>query len=179
VSAADVLAEARAGGVNLYRRGERLRWRAPAPIAPDLAARIREHWEALLVLVPDSPPRNEAREVSGCSDACDGIGLTSTATTEAIAADDWPDPEWLGLRAASRVLGEDVWLVPDDASAENLERELEAEGKSLLVFTLAEVFAMEGMLAADMQAIAKLKRTLTDAGLGGRIRSVTRREGSA
>lgn len=71
----------------------------------------------------------------------------------------------------SRVLGEHVWLCEDEAHAEDLARELEAEGDHRLIFTVAEVLAMRGMLAADMQTLARIKRLFP----GSRIDAVALR----
>ncbi len=73
------------------------------------------------------------------------------------------------LLVDSRVLGELVWLVEDEAHADELERELAAEGdERLVVFTVAEVLAMEGMLRRDLETVLAVKRHL-----GGRFDSAT------
>ncbi|MBI3767007.1 MAG: hypothetical protein HY271_00770 [Deltaproteobacteria bacterium] len=104
------------------------------------------------------------------------------ATTGAAALSAAPTPErdraFADIDAylvESRVLGEAVWLTSDDATAERLERELAVERDTRLVFSLAEVEAMCGMLAADMQTLAAIKRRLR----GSRIDHVTLREGNA
>jgi len=79
------------------------------------------------------------------------------------------------LLVDSRVLGEAVWLVEDDAHAEELERELAVENDHRLVFTVAEVCAMEGMLAADMQTLVRVKQHLP----GSRIDAVALRQAEA
>lgn len=184
-----LLDEVRRCGALIYRIGDVVRVRPISAIPPALAAELRTHKADILPLVPDYADGAAplARVPQGSADSTPtfatatvkGTILAPTGTTDAIPIDEESYQDWLGLRIASRLLGEDVWLVPDDASAEALERDLGTEGDSTLVFTLAEVFALEGMLAADVKAIAKLKRTLTGAGLGGRIESVTRREGAA
>lgn len=52
MTARALLAEAAAHGVQLYRIGDRLRWRARAPIPADLLNRLREHRDELRQLVP-------------------------------------------------------------------------------------------------------------------------------
>lgn len=171
---ARLLAEAHSQGVTLYRVGDRLRWRAATPIAPELGERLREHRVALLALVSEGQPATVPTPSSAKKPTREAMDIAATGA-DAMTAIEEASHEWLGLRLASRILGQDVWLVPDDESAEFLERELAAEGGSMLVFTIAEVFAMEGMLAAEMRAIARIKRTVTR--LGGRIDSVARHEG--
>jgi hypothetical protein len=74
------------------------------------------------------------------------------------------------LLVDSRILGEAVWLVEDEAHADEFERDLAAEGDSgLLVFTVAEVLALEGMLRRDLETVLAVKRHL-----GGRVASVKR-----
>jgi hypothetical protein len=56
MTAHDLLAEAAAHGIELYRVGVRVRWRAAAPPAADLLARLREHRDELRPLVPERDP---------------------------------------------------------------------------------------------------------------------------
>jgi thiamine monophosphate kinase len=68
-----------------------------------------------------------------------------------------------------------VWLASDEAAAERLERELAAGGDHRLIFTIAEVEAMRGMLAADMQTLVNIKHRLP----GSHLDHVILREGQA
>lgn len=52
---AELLAEAKAAGVMVYRIGDRLRLRAPGPPDEDLRRRLREAATDLLPLVPEVP----------------------------------------------------------------------------------------------------------------------------
>ena len=143
MTARALLDQASARGVSLYRLGNRLRWRAPAPPPADLLEQLRAHKRDLLALIPERPL--EGDPAFGDVDA---------------------------YLVASRILGESVWFTADDATAERLERALAAEGDHRLVFTVAEVLALEGMLAADMQRLAEIKRWFR----GARIDGVTRVE---
>lgn len=71
----------------------------------------------------------------------------------------------------SRLLGDSVWLVEDERHADELERELAAEGDRRLVFTVGEVLAIEGMLRGDLEAVLAVKRHLP----GARIDSITKK----
>ena len=53
---AELLAEAQAAGVMVYRIGDRLRLRAPGPPDPELRRRLREAASDLLDMVPELPP---------------------------------------------------------------------------------------------------------------------------
>jgi len=184
-----ILDEVRRCGATIYRTGNVVRVRPISAIPPALAAELRTRKADILPLVPDyaegaaplvvMPEGSAGPTPTFTAAMVKGTILAPTATPDALPLDQESDQGWLGLRVASRVLGQDVWLAPDDACAEALERDLEAEGASTLVFTLAEVFAMQAMLAADMRTVAKLKRMLVGAGLGGRVESLARREGSA
>jgi hypothetical protein len=62
MSAADVLAQAQAAGVQLVADGDRLRFRAPAgALTPDLRATLQEHRAAVLKLLAERPPATDPR----------------------------------------------------------------------------------------------------------------------
>ncbi len=73
----------------------------------------------------------------------------------------------------SRVLGESVWLAPDDAIADRLEHEPAAGGDRRLVFTVAELLPLAAMLEADrrtlLAALARIKHAMP----GATLESVT------
>jgi hypothetical protein len=142
--AAALLAEVYRRGAIAYRIGDHIRLRPAAAIPCDLLARVRRHKTELLPLLPEGTPATAS---------------APAATRELSGA----------LRIASRTLGEDVWLVADDEDAATVEAELAAEGDTHLVFTLAEVQALRGMLAADMRSLARIKRIFP----GSRIDVVT------
>jgi hypothetical protein len=114
--------------------------------------------------------QNSGATVSGGSENVDVLPAPPVFQ-ERFTYEPTKPPKGSALLINSRVLGEAVWLVEDDAHAEELERELAAEGDHRLVFTLAEVGAMAGMLAADMRALVHIKRHLP----GSRVDAVTLR----
>lgn len=69
----------------------------------------------------------------------------------------------------SRLLGEQVWLLLDDSAAGLLQRRLDLVGDHRMIFTLAEVEAVLGMIRADVRAIAEVKRCFP----GAAVRSVS------
>lgn len=73
-------------------------------------------------------------------------------------------------RVYSRLLDEEVWLAEDESHAQELERELAMENDRRIVFTVAEVEVMRGMLVAEMRSLARPKRWFP----GARIEAATR-----
>ena len=62
MSAADVLAQAQAAGVQLVANGDRLHYRAPAgALTPELRAALQAHRAALLALLAKRPPAAASR----------------------------------------------------------------------------------------------------------------------
>jgi hypothetical protein len=133
-----VLAEIRRRGAVAYRVGDMIRLRPASVLPAELVDAVRQHKAALMPLVP------------GYSRDCD----PAFADVDAYLI-------------KSRLLGETLWMAPDDATAVRLEGELAAEGDHRLVFTVAEVVAVAGMLDADrrtvLAAVVRIKRAMPGA----------------
>jgi hypothetical protein len=125
----------------LYRVGDRVLWEAATPPPASLVTTLRAHKAELLPLVP------------------------ARASADPAFVDVDTPRDWLGLRVYSSLLDREVWLVRDAADASQLENEIGAEGETAaVVFTVAEVLAVEGMIEADrrvlLAAVERVKRAM-------------------
>jgi hypothetical protein len=84
-----LLAELRAIGVEVVAHGDRLRFKPPSAVTPELRERLRKHKEALLALVRDTPALAAAKaELHARLQRADRVEAAARARGESV-----PDPD--------------------------------------------------------------------------------------